>query len=110
MKKFIPPEERCTQMVRDTSTRFGLHKTRCDRRAGYDGFCFQHHPQNVAKRRERVEKAREERYNNNPWQQLMRLHRKFDLLRKALERIEAMDHTDLMRIEARTALKNSLEE
>jgi hypothetical protein len=87
MKPFIPVDKRCKAMVPDRSLRFAIHRIRCGRLATCDGYCYQHLPANVEKRRKRNEAAAEERYNNNPWQQLSREHDKARLLIAALKRI-----------------------
>jgi hypothetical protein len=59
--------ERCKDSVWD-----GWTRRRCSRKAWKDGYCKQHHPDSVKRRREESERRYEERWRQNPVNQLSR--------------------------------------
>jgi len=76
-------KDRCGAMVLDSG---GWHRHRCRRTVWKDGFCHQHHPENVEARRIKREKLWEEKRLATPLFQLERLKGKMQKLEKEVER------------------------
>lgn len=51
----------------------GWHSYQCTRKVWKDGYCKQHHPDSVKKRREETENRRHEQFENSPYCIIQRL-------------------------------------
>ncbi len=61
---------RCKEMVWA-----GYHKHQCSRKRWKDGYCKQHHPDSVAKRREEQTKRYEQRRKEAPWYRMREMQK-----------------------------------
>lgn len=89
-KKRMNPDEQCRARVWGN---FNFH--RCPRKAVKDGYCYQHHPEAVQKRKEEAEKRSEEAQQQSPWAKLERARKRIEeletTLKKANERIKELE-------------------
>ena len=59
--------EKCKEKIMS-----GFHLKQCSRNASIDGYCKQHHPDNVEARQEKSRKEYEAKWNNSPIKRLER--------------------------------------
>jgi hypothetical protein len=83
-----PPRKRCKGRVWS-----GYRQVGCNRYASVDGYCYQHHPEAVERRREENMQRQLEKWNNSPEQRWKRraeaAEEKVRELQKALHIYEA---------------------
>lgn len=72
--------ERCKEKVWG-----GFHFHRCLRKAVKDGYCKQHHPDSVAKRREASDKRYQEQLEHSPYRKIGKLQKENKELTEALK-------------------------
>ena len=72
--------ERCKEKVWE-----GFHSHRCLRKAVKDGYCTQHHPDSVAKRRAKSEERYQAQLENSPYHKIGKLQKENKELTEALK-------------------------
>ena len=81
----------------------GWHQYPCSRNAKKDGYCTQHHPNNVEKRRKASEEREQKAYENSPLQRTIRAESKLKELEAenvSLSRMVASQDEGLAELEA----------
>lgn len=96
--------ERCQARVYPPHTFQGTY---CSRKAWKDGWCKQHHPDSVRKRREEADKQYAEKRKKSVWYRLEQAHQEIKVLKAALTEIRdgTYDSEDQPRYLADIALK-----